>query len=276
MIRTKRPSGRLHREGSQRVIRAGAFLCAALVAAIAPAAPGQVLAGTEGGSPEPYQRPGVNERISVGLDGGPADQPSFTPVMSDDGRYVVYFSRARNLVPEEVSGSGDIYRYDRVTGRTELVSVAREGGSGNSSAFQPAVSADGHIVAFLSFATDLVEGDGGTPMWAQVFVRDLHTATTERITATGDGGPANGGSLHTAISKDGQYVAFLSHASDLVSDDTNEVGDVFLHDRQTGETTRVSVAPDGSESDGISSGQRSAATASGSASTAAPGTLSLV
>jgi Tol biopolymer transport system component len=67
-----------------------------------------------------------------------------------------------------------------------------------------------------------------------------------------DGTRANGSSFGPSISADGRYVAFKSYASNLVPADTNGVADVFVHDRLTGQTTRVSVASDGTEANGRS------------------------
>jgi Tol biopolymer transport system component len=73
---------------------------------------------------------------------------------------------------------------------------------------------------------------------------------TERVSVASDGTQANNDSNGTSISDDGRYVAFSSLADNLVEGDTNGVQDVFVHDRMTGETTRVSVASDGTQANG--------------------------
>src|SRR5262249_11565314 len=96
-----------------------------------------------------------------------------------------------------------------------------------------------------SDATNLVPGDtNGSP---DVFIRDRHTGETTRVSLTSSGNQANKDSGTPIISGDGRYVGFVSQASNLVPRDTNGVYDIFVHDRQTGQTTRVSVASGGAQ-----------------------------
>lgn len=112
----------------------------------------------------------------------------------------------------------------------------------------PAISADGGVVAFVSEAADLVAGDtNGT---ADVFVRE--GTTTERVSVADGGGQSAGVASSPALSADGRFVAFVSSGDDLVAGDTNAVADVFVHDRDTGATTRVSVAGGGAQANGAS------------------------
>ena len=134
------------------------------------------------------------------------------------------------------------------------VSVSTSGAEANndsSFAYSPAISGDGRYVAFYSLASNLVTGDTNTV--DDVFVRDVLTNTTTRISVATGGVQGNGYSYNPSISSDGRYVAFESTASNLVTGDTNTRSDIFVHDRQTGTTTRVSVATDGTQSDGNSS-----------------------
>jgi Tol biopolymer transport system component len=100
-------------------------------------------------------------------------------------------------------------------------------------------------VAFGSNAGNLVSGD--TNDYEDVFLHDTQTGQATRVSIASDGTQANGGSYAPSLSADGQYVAFRSNANNLVSGDTNVVDDVFLHDTQTGQTTRVSIASDGTQ-----------------------------
>ena len=119
----------------------------------------------------------------------------------------------------------------------------------NGGSAGPAISADGRFVAFFSDATNLVSGD--TNVKSDIFVHDRQTGTTERVSvATGGGQATGGGSEYPAISADGRFVAFFSFATDLVSGDTNAAADIFVHDRQTGTTERVSVATCGGQATG--------------------------
>ena len=144
---------------------------------------------------------------------------------------------------------------------TERVSVATGWGEANGISGGSSVSADGRYVAFYSKATNLVAGDTNTcggcspaGCCADVFVRDRGAGTTERVSVATGGGEANGASAYgPSISASGLYVAFRSYATDLVAGDTNGVPDVFVHDRVTGTTERVSVATGGAEANGGSS-----------------------
>src|SRR5205823_4849985 len=172
-------------------------------------------------------------------------------------------SAATDLVAGDTNLVSDVFVHDRQTGTTERVSVASDGAQGNGSsgllsfAFSPALSADGRFVAFVSVATDLVAGD--TNVATDVFVHDRQTSTTERVSvASGGGTQGNGNSggffAFPALSADGRFVAFQSDATNLVAGDTNGATDVFVHDRQTGTTERVSVASGGSQGNGLNGG----------------------
>ena len=130
-------------------------------------------------------------------------------------------------------------------GDTTRVSVASDGTQGNRQSIFSSISADGRYVAFKSFANNLVSGDmNGT--W-DIFVHDRQTGATTRVSVASDGTQGNNSSESASISGDGRYVAFESFASNLVSGDTNGTWDIFVHDMQTGATTRVSVASDGTQ-----------------------------
>ena len=111
----------------------------------------------------------------------------------------------------------------------------------------PSLSADGRYVAFASQASNLVTGDtNGT---SDVFVRDRQTGATTRVSVDSSGTQGNNGSAEPSLSADGRYVAFTSQADNLVTGDTNGKADVFVHDRQTAQTTRVSVDSAGNQLD---------------------------
>jgi Tol biopolymer transport system component len=140
-------------------------------------------------------------------------------------------------------------------GDTELVSVSpMTGVSAQRSSFgggPRSISADGRFVVFLSDAPDLVAGPSNDHRHA--YIRDRGTGSTERISVTPAGLPSNGFyDSYMAVSADGRYVAFDSYAWDLVAGDTNGECDVFVRDRQTGSTERVSISSDGTQSTGCS------------------------
>ena len=193
---------------------------------------------------------GVTTRVSVASDGSQSNGFSWWPSLSADGRFVAFHSEATNLVPGDTNGYGDVFVHDRQTGVTTRVSVASDGTQGNSSSWLSSISANGRFVAFLSWASNLVPDD--TNGYCDVFVHDRQTGTTTRVSVASDGTQGNGSSQACTISSDGRFVAFYSAASNLVRDDTNGFIDIFVHDRQTGGTSRVSVASDGTQSNGDS------------------------
>ncbi len=190
-------------------------------------------------------------RVSVASDGTQGNSHSGTPSISADGRYVAFRSSASNLVAGDTNGDDDIFVHDTQAGTTTRVSVASDGTQGNgNSGGPPSISADGRYVAFHSSASNLVAGDtNGT---YDIFVHDTQTGATTRVSVASDGTQGNSHSYYSSISADGRYVAFRSNASNLVTDDTNEYRDIFVHDTQTGATTRVSIASDGAQGNGVS------------------------
>jgi hypothetical protein len=188
---------------------------------------------------------GFTTRLSVASDGSQGNEVSNIPTISADGRYVAFVSAASNLVSGDSNGYDDIFIYDRQSGQIKRVSVASDGSQSNNSSWYSSISAEGRYVAFSSLASNLVSGD--TNGAEDVFVHDRQNGQTERISVASDGSEANNHSDYPSISADGRYVAFESRASNLVSGDTNGAEDVFIHDRQSGQTERVSVASDGTQ-----------------------------
>lgn len=160
--------------------------------------------------------------------------------ISADGRYVVFQSDAPTLVPGDHNNSGDVFVRDRQTGRTERISVSSTGVEGNLDSYGGfALSADGRYVAFASAATNLVPGDSNNA--SDIFVHDRQTGRTERVSVDSNGVQANFDSARPSLSADGRFVAFESAASNLAPGDARGGADVFVHDRQSGRTERVSV-----------------------------------
>jgi Tol biopolymer transport system component len=178
--------------------------------------------------------------------GGSGD--SYAPVMSPDGRYVVFSSTANNLVLNNTTNSSpalgssklNVFIRDRDNGTTTLASVSLYGtGGGNGDSVASEISTNSRFVLFESSASDLVSGDANGA--TDIFVRDLVTGTTLLVSVSTNGVSANGSSRDPVMTPDGRYVAFVSEATDLVPGDTNGIADVFLRDLQTGTTTLVSV-----------------------------------
>ena len=194
---------------------------------------------------------GVTTRVSVDSAGAEANGSSTRSHISDDGRFVAFESAATNLVAGDSNGMGDVFVHDRQTGTTTRVSVGPGAQQSNDDAFQSSISPDGRFVGFASTATNLVAGDtNGT---TDVFVHDRQAGTTTRVSVSSAGVQGNNSSFQTpSFSADGRFVAYLSGATNLVANDTNARQDLFLHDRQTATTTRVSVGTGGQEADSTS------------------------
>ena len=176
----------------------------------------------------------------------------YPPAISGDGRYVAFDSMDTTLVGGDSNGSKDIFLRDcgdGVDGTTERISVATSG-QPNSESEAPSISRNGSLVAFTSWASNLVSDDLNSR--SDIFVRDRDAGTTERVSVTSTGVEVNGNSYAASISADGRFVAFMSEATDLVADDTNGQSDVFVHDRHTHTTTRVSVDSNGGQANNSS------------------------
>ena len=189
------------------------------------------------------------ERISVGTSGGGGNAISGNPVVTPDGRYVVYESRATNLVANDTNSQYDVFVYDRDAGETERVSVASDGTEGDGGSFEAAVSSDGRYVVFESDATNLVDDD--TEGKRDVFLHDRDTGSTTRVNVNDSGeAPSSYDSDEVDISGDGNLVVFQSQSSIFAAADNNNVVDVFLRDIAAGTTTRISVDTDPTNDDG--------------------------
>lgn len=189
-------------------------------------------------------RTGQTNRVSINSDGKQANSYSFDPDISDNGRYVAFFSHATNLsVKPDRNGANDVFVYDRRTRITHSVSVNAKGEMGNGDSYQPVLSGNGRYVAYTSRSRNLVAKDRNNA--ADVFVYDRDKRNVTRVSVSSSGQQANDVSRSPAISADGRYVAFVSSATNLVENDSNAAEDVFVHDLRTGRTTVVSVSSEG-------------------------------
>lgn len=193
---------------------------------------------------------GELERVSVSSEGVQSTGYSWGISISGDGRRVAFESVGSNLVEGDTNRHWDAFVRDRDSNTTRRVSIASDGTEGNSVSQFPTLSADGRFVAFESRSTNLVPRD--TNGATDIFVHNLTTGETERVSVASDGSEANSDSTSFArrgisLSADGRFVAYHSYASNLVPNDTNESRDVFVHDRETGITERVSISSSGEE-----------------------------
>jgi uncharacterized repeat protein (TIGR01451 family) len=187
-------------------------------------------------------------RVSVDAAGTQANGNSSQAAISADGRTVAFVSFASNLVPGDTNAVNDVFVKDLETGTISMASISSSSVQANNQSDGVAISADGRVVAFRSFATNLVPDD--TNSTTDVFVHEVDTALTERVSVNSDEQEANLTSQNSALSADGRLVAFDSAGTNLAPGDTNGVGDIFLRDRFEGTTTRVSVTLSGEQATG--------------------------
>lgn len=181
---------------------------------------------------------GKTTRVSVSSTGIQGNKGSSGGSISADGRYIAFSSSSNTLVSGDTNGMKDVFVHDQQTGVTTLISVSSLGVEGNRDSDFGVISADGRYVVFYSIASNLVDDD--TNGIEDIFVHDFITGETTRVSVSSDGTQANSNSIGHSINSDGRFVAFDSNATNLVSGDDNGIRDVFVHDRQTGETTMVS------------------------------------
>jgi len=172
------------------------------------------------------------KRISVSSNGVAGDSASYSPSISASGEYVAFISLATNLAPCNGTCWADLYLHEVATGKTERLVKGIDGLPANDSSSNPTLSDDGRFVAFISSASNLVQGDsndcetliGHCP---DVFLLDRTTNMITRVSVSSGGAQSNGRNFSPQISGDGQAVVFTSRSDNLVNGDTNNVADVF-------------------------------------------------
>ena len=210
-------------------------------------------AATSLGALRAPQAPCSTDLASTSSGGELSNGYSDGPSLSWRGRYLAYASVASNLTPElDDNEENDVFVLDRLSGQVQLVSQNALGEVGSGSSSNPSISADGRYLVFESTATNLVPG--GTDGTALVFLRDLQDGST-RVVSRGLGGNEPSDDCYSpVISADGNRVAYLSFAGDIVPGDANGQADVFVWTRATQATVRASVSSLGAEANDESMG----------------------
>ncbi len=179
----------------------------------------------------------------------PGNGFSFGIGISSDGRFVAFSGNSTNLVSASNNGVLQVYLRDTATNTTTLVSVATDGTSasnGFAGSSDASISANGQLVAFDSDASNLVAGVGNS--FTQVYVRNIASGTTAVASVDNSGNLANGGTVRSWISPDGNFVVFSSVSKNLVAGDTTGIfAEVFMRNLSANQTTRISLASDGSQ-----------------------------
>ena len=196
---------------------------------------------------------GNTTRISVNAQGQEANGVSDWPDISSDGLWVAYSSTASNLIKRDIGEFEDIFVVELKTvsgelmpGSVELVSRSSSASQANAPSNQPVISGHGRFVAFVSTATNLSPGAVGG--YSEIYLYDRLEHTLEWVSSP-SGGANDGDSREVSISDDGNWIAFSSRSSQLVSGDTNARNDIFLWSRSSGTLERVNLAPTGSQAD---------------------------
>lgn len=198
----------------------------------------------------------VTIRVNLGPDDVEANGDCARPVISGDGNVVAFESAATNLEKPSVLGKSsdtnkarDVFVRDIAAGTTARVSVMSDGKQGVGESVRPAISTDGRYVAFQSDAA--LQSDDQNRK-TDVYLFDRESSETSRVSIGPGGVEGSGGSFSPALSADGRLIAYWSNAGNLVADDTNKAGDVYVFDRTDGSTVRVSVGEGGAQGDGMS------------------------
>jgi probable HAF family extracellular repeat protein len=193
----------------------------------------------------------TTERASISQTEAQALGDSAGGSLGAGGNLVAFASAAANLVPGDTNGRNDIFVRNRSSGWTSRVSVSKDGAQANGASDAARLSAnDGLYVVFVSVASNLVPGD--TNGKADIFLRNRQSGTIQRISVSTAGVQANEASAAPEISADGRFVVYHSNASNLVYGDTNGTTDVFIWDRLSSSTSRVSVGSTGGQANGPS------------------------
>ncbi len=203
---------------------------------------GLILQAGPGRAPQAAESPA--ELISIGINGRPADSWSDSPAISYDGQLAAFASLASNLTEADSNRAADVFVYNRQNGQTRRVSVSSLGQQGDGWSYQPALAGDGSSLAFTSLARSWAEGPYQPPAGqASVYLHDLASGQTRRISQAPDGSPANGWSGWASISADGGLVAYASLANNLTDERTAAVQAIYLYARSSNTNQRISLEP---------------------------------
>lgn len=203
--------------------------------------------GDTNGEPDVFVKnmtTGEIRRVSATAVGVQGNGLSSGASINADGTVVAFHSLATNLVEGDTDEDADIYVKNLVTGEVRRASVSGAGEGGAGYSLFPAISADGNMVAFSSFARLAPED---TDSLEDVYVKNMTTGEITFVKASASGESEDAAQTEVAISADGKVVAFASDAVTLTPDDTNNREDVFIKNLTTGEFRRVSVSAMGAQ-----------------------------
>lgn len=169
---------------------------------------------------------GALRRVSVATSGAEGNHDSSYGRISGDGRFVVFQTTASNLVAGDTNASADILVHELATAITTRVSVSSSGLQANGKSIFASITRDGRLVAFESYANNLIAGD--TTIEPDVFLHDRATGQTSLISRSSGGELANGWSRDAELAPGGGWALFTSDGTNLAPPDTNALADVFV------------------------------------------------
>jgi Tol biopolymer transport system component len=182
---------------------------------------------------------GQVQRINFTPAGGEANGYALWVSASSDVRWVAYLDTATNLALGDTNGVADVFVTDTLTGSTQRISVSSSGAQSNGASDRPVIARDGTAVVFSSLASNLVAGD--TNAAEDVFVHELATGLTERVSLRDNGLQIASTSYLPQISGDGRFAAYVSFGANVIPGDDNQNGDVFVFDRVARRVTCASL-----------------------------------
>ncbi|TMO83654.1 hypothetical protein CWC15_14445, partial [Pseudoalteromonas spongiae] len=187
--------------------------------------------------------------VSKAFDGGFANGDSHHPAMSEDGRYIVYESKASDILLIGGNSNTDIYLYDRINDTNELISVAADGLKANGHSYFPSVSNDGNVIAFQTYADNLEESVSDSNGREDIVLRNRASNITTYVSKntagqTGEGNGSGRSSYTPKVSGNGKFVVYVSDATNLVSEDVDVYQDVYLYNVDSKITSLVSIDSD--------------------------------
>jgi Tol biopolymer transport system component len=183
---------------------------------------------------------GILELVSRNSEGIQANGAAKFPTLSADGRYVAFVSNATNLHPGATDGLWYLYRHDRITGETVLVSQTAEGVITPTFVEAAEMSDDGRWIAFSSGFGLVPEDNNGK---SDIFRKDMLSGLVARLSVDSYNQEGDGDSNLPTLSADGMQVAWESRATNLVIDDTNNNLDIFVRRRVDGPVPTPSPSP---------------------------------
>ncbi|MFQ5509003.1 MAG: hypothetical protein ACE5FN_06670 [Leptospirillia bacterium] len=195
---------------------------------------------------------GVTRRVNLSHTGAQVYAWTQLPSISGNGRYVVFDSRATDIVPDDTNDSQDVFIHDMLSGVNERISVGSGGQQTSDHSYLAVISADGNRVAFASAAMEL---PGAATGRVTIYLRDRLAGTTSVVSIGNDGALANAHASPVGMSADGNFISFITDATNLWDGTLGAANNLYLKDmRPGGRLELLNVSAGGAPADGESTG----------------------